>query len=73
MVHEKYNIPEMDLVITQKDMAKLLGISPRTLIRWNDEGSFVARRKPNGQPYYLKQDYYIFHEKSKERGEKHNV
>lgn len=60
-------------ILSQTDMAKLLGVSPRTLNRWDKDKSFVARRKPNGQPYYLREDYYTFHRESLRRGEEYNV
>lgn len=68
MLSEKYNIPKDDMMITQKDMAQLLNVAPRTLIRWDKSGDFTARRKPNGQPYYLIRDYHDFHDRSKKRG-----
>lgn len=73
MIYEKYEIPEKDRVITRTDMAKLLGISVRTLIRWDKDNKLNSRRKPNGQPYYLIADYYAYHEESKIRGENYHV
>ncbi len=73
MVYDKYDIPDGDRVITRTDMAALLGVSIRTLIRWDKDNKLNSRRKPNGQPYYLKSDYYDYHHDSKIRGENYHV
>jgi excisionase family DNA binding protein len=40
-------------IITIKEAARLLGVSEPTLRRWDDRGSFTARRHPiNGYRLY---------------------
>lgn len=39
------------------EMAKLLGISIKTLQRWDNEGLFKAHRTPKGHRYYTYQQY----------------
>lgn len=43
-------------LLKSKDVAEQLGITTRTLFRWDEEGSFKARRLPNGRKYYLQGD-----------------
>jgi hypothetical protein len=43
-------------LLKPKDVAEQLGITTRTLFRWDEEGSFKARRLPNGRKYYLQGD-----------------
>ncbi len=43
-------------VLKPKDVAEQLGITTRTLFRWDEEGSFKARRFPNGRKYYIQGD-----------------
>ena len=43
-------------VLKPKDVAEQLGITTRTLFRWDEEGSFKARRFPNGRKYYVQGD-----------------
>lgn len=43
-------------LLKPKDVAEQLGITTRTLFRWDEEGNFKARRLPNGRKYYLQED-----------------
>ena len=43
-------------LLKPKDVAEQLGITTRTLFRWDEEGIFKARRLPNGRKYYLQGD-----------------
>jgi DNA-binding transcriptional MerR regulator len=44
----KYNICEF---------AQLVGVSDRTLRRWDNSGMFRAYRTPSGRPYYTDKHY----------------
>jgi len=44
----KYNICEF---------AQLIGVSDRTLRRWDNSGMFRAYRTPSGRPYYTDKHY----------------
>jgi len=72
-VFEKYDLPEEMETLTQKEMAELVGVSVRTLIRWDKDRMLIARRRPNGQPFYIRQDYLDYLSQSKKRGEEYNV
>jgi len=52
-------------LLKPKDVAEQLGITTRTLFRWDEEGSFKARRFPNGRKYYLQEDIDVFLEGGK--------
>ena len=45
---DKYNIEEF---------AQLIGVSDRTLRRWDNTGTFCAYRTPSGRPYYTQKHY----------------
>ena len=45
---DKYNIYQF---------AQLIGVSDRTLRRWDNEGTFCAFRTPAGRPYYTDTHY----------------
>jgi len=45
---DKYNIDEF---------ARLIGVSDRTLRRWDNTGTFCAYRTPSGRPYYTDKHY----------------
>ena len=48
----------MDMKILKSgEMAKLLGISIKTLQRWDNEGSLPAKRTPKGHRYYTYDQY----------------
>ena len=42
---------------TPKEFAKLIGVSVRTLQRWDDIGVFKARRSPTDRRYYTQDQY----------------
>lgn len=44
----KYNVSEF---------AKMIGVSDRTLRRWDNAGMFCACRTPSGRPYYTDKHY----------------
>lgn len=72
-VFNKHNISEPHMIVTQKEMAELLGVSVKTLIRWDKDRSLIARRRPNGLPFYIKQDYYDYLVEGQKRGVNQDV
>ncbi len=44
-------------ILKSGEMAKLLGISIKTLQRWDNEGSLPATRTPKGHRYYTYDQY----------------
>lgn len=68
-VMEKEKFDTLEPMISQSDMAKLLGITTRTLRIWDKDKLFVARRTPSNRPFYLEKDYDQFLEDSKTRAE----
>jgi hypothetical protein len=44
-------------MIKLNDMAKRLGVSVKTLQRWDREGILVAKRNPNNRRYYTEDQY----------------
>ena len=44
-------------ILKPKDMSELLGISVKTLQRWDQEGKLAAYRNPSGRRYYTKEQY----------------
>lgn len=44
-------------MIRLNDMAKRLGVSVKTLQRWDREGILVAKRNPNNRRYYTENQY----------------
>lgn len=57
------------VMIKQQDMAKRLGVTPRTLHNWDKSELFVARRTPSNKPYYTEEDYIRFIEDGQSRAE----
>ena len=43
-----------------QEMAKRLGVSVRTLQRWDNEGRFVAYRNPHNMRYYTEEQYNAY-------------
>lgn len=39
------------------EFALMIGVSERTLRRWDKAGVFIACRNPLGRPYYTRQHY----------------
>lgn len=62
-------LPEKVVTISQTQMAKLLGVSVRTLNKWNKDKLFVARRAPNNRPFYTIDDYKRYFDDAKKRAE----
>lgn len=56
-------------MIRLNDMAKRLGVSVKTLQRWDREGILVAKRNPNNRRYYTEDQYleYIGSSNKKDR------
>ena len=56
-------------MIRLNDMAKRLGVSVKTLQRWDKEGVLVAKRNPNNRRYYTEDQYleYIGSSNKKDR------
>ena len=44
-------------ILKPKEMSELLGISVKTLQRWDQEGKLAAYRNPSGRRYYTKEPY----------------
>lgn len=72
-VFERYDIPRELEALNQKEMAELIGVSVRTLIRWDKNRILIARRNPSGQPFYIMQDYIDYIEQGRKRGESQDV
>lgn len=47
----------MKNILKPKEMSELLGISVRTLQRWDKESKLTAYRNPSGRRYYTKEQY----------------
>jgi hypothetical protein len=45
---------------TVTKFAKLLGVTVKTLQRWDREGTFKARRTPTNRRYYTHDDYLAY-------------
>jgi excisionase family DNA binding protein len=43
-------------VLTVREAAELIGISPATLVRWGDEGRILFSVGPDGQRLFKKDD-----------------
>ena len=55
------------MMIKIKQAAKYLGVSIKTLQRWDSSGLFKARRTPTNHRYYLKEDLERFKNEEKYR------
>lgn len=62
-------LPEKIISINQKDMAKLIGVSVKTLNNWDRDKTFVARRTPNNRPFYTVADYQRYFDEALKRAE----
>ena len=51
-------------MIRLNEMAKQLGVSTKTLQRWDKEGILVAKRNPNNRRYYTEEQYLEYIGKS---------
>lgn len=47
----------MKNILKPKEMSELLGVSVRTLQRWDKESKLTAYRNPSGRRYYTKEQY----------------
>lgn len=56
-------------MIKLNEMAKRLGVSVKTLQRWDNDGTLVAHRSPKNRRYYTEEQYldYIHAEKEEKR------
>jgi DNA-binding transcriptional MerR regulator len=45
-----------DKIYKQKEFAQLIKVSERTLVRWDEEGKFKARKNPSGHRFYTEGD-----------------
>ena len=55
-----------------KEMAELLGVTVRTLQRWDKAGTLIAYRTPTNRRYYTQEqleEYFIAAERSKDKEE----
>ena len=59
-------------MIRLNDMAKRLGVSVKTLQRWDREGILVAKRNPNNRRYYTEDQYLEYIGSSKKIRQKIN-
>ena len=57
MSQEQFEMNSASSTYTPKEFAKLIGVSVRTLQRWDDNGIFKARRSPTGRRYYIQDQY----------------
>ena len=48
-----------------KKFAEMVGVTVRTLQRWDKEGILIARRTPTNRRYYTHQDYLDYMEARK--------
>lgn len=55
-------------MIKLKDMANRLGVSIKTLQRWDREGILVAKRTPTNRRYYTEDQYLSYVNKSQPKG-----
>lgn len=55
-------------MIKLKDMADRLGVSIKTLQRWDREGILVAKRTPTNRRYYTEEQYLSYVGKSQPKG-----
>ena len=55
-------------MIKLKDMADKLGVSIKTLQRWDREGILVAKRTPTNRRYYTEDQYLSYVGKSQPKG-----
>ena len=46
-----------DKIYKQKEFAQLIKVSERTLVRWDEEGKFKARKNPSGHRFYTEGDF----------------
>ena len=51
-------------MIRLNEMAKRLGVSTKTLQRWDNDGILVAKRNPNNRRYYTENQYLEYIGKS---------
>ena len=58
--------------ITIQDAAKILGVNPETLRRWDRKGKYAAKRHPiNGYRFYNEKDINVLLKKI-EKGESYD-
>ena len=58
-----------------KEMAELLGVTVRTLQRWDKAGNLIAYRTPTNRRYYTQdqlEEYFTAAERSKDKEESRN-
>lgn len=57
-------------MIRLNDMAKRLGVSVKTLQRWDREGILIAKRNPNNRRYYTEEQYLEYIGSSNQKNRK---
>lgn len=57
-------------MIRLNDMAKRLGVSVKTLQRWDREGILIAKRNPNNRRYYTEDQYLEYIGSSNKKNKK---
>jgi putative resolvase len=59
-VHKCIILRMSEQLYTVTQFAKLLGVTVKTLQRWDREGTFKARRTPTNRRYYTHDDYLAY-------------
>lgn len=52
-----YDLVEVKSMVRLNEMAKRLGVSVKTLQRWDKDGTLVAHRTPKNRRYYTEEQY----------------
>ena len=58
-------------MLKPKDMAERLGVTVRTLQRWDNEGILKAQRTPTNRRYYTEEQYFDYIGQHKENKRKY--
>ena len=60
-------------MLKPKEMAERLGVTDRTLQKWDKNGTFKAHRTPTNRRYYTEEQYLQYIGKSSSSSEKRKV
>ena len=60
-----------DKIYKPKEFAELLGVSVRTLQRWDKKGLLVAYRTPTNRRYYTYEQYLKYMNRGNNNGDIH--
>ena len=50
-------------MLKPKEVSQILGVSVKTLQRWDAEGKLIARRNAHNRRFYYEEDIEVFQEK----------